>query len=92
MFFDDQIQFDLNGKIFPCAYMDALPFIDTFENPDTGATFLAGAEIESMKLIGKDLNFKYDIIRSIDNQWGMLDPKTNNWTGLVGMALRKVFY
>ena len=36
------------------------------------------------------MQYRYTIVKSIDNNWGSKDEVTQEWNGMVGMVVRKV--
>jgi hypothetical protein len=57
-------------------------------NKTTGETGWTGLAIDMLNMLKSELNFTYEIVTPASNEMGMRKPD-GNWTGLMGMLVRK---
>ncbi|XP_068216611.1 uncharacterized protein [Palaemon carinicauda] len=70
---------------------DFPPHVRVIEFPHDGAGepphVHVGPLVQFLKLLSKDINFNYSLIRPPDRSWGYLPPN-GSWIGMVGMVYR----
>ena len=74
---------DLNGRNLRLCTM---PFPVTTMSNDGGRNF-HGFSIDIISALAKALNFTYSYVLPEDGQWGIHDPKTGAWNGMIGMLM-----
>ncbi len=78
---------DMKGYEFTVATLHYDPFIRIHKDSDGNVLYYTGIEIDLINYLGRRSNFTYRLINPPDGAWGVPDPETGIWSGLIGHAL-----
>lgn len=67
-----------------------LPYKPFVYYDDANFTNMRGFSVEIFKLLSADLNFTMHHISPKDESWGMMDPVTQQFSGILGELQRNV--
>ncbi|XP_076357695.1 putative glutamate receptor isoform X2 [Tachypleus tridentatus] len=88
--YHDEVTLPFHGRHLVVAAPHSPPYV-IFQNANGSLPnkVVEGVFTRLMTFLSKELNFTYSIVRPEDNEWGVHDETTGNWTGGIQLLLAR---
>ena len=77
---------NFNGHLLRITILSYFPYTTIISHPN-GSKSYSGAEVEILNTISEYLNFRLTFSSPKDGQWGVINPTTGNWTGMISEVI-----